>query len=339
VRAGSVTAFAPGRVNLLGEHTDYNGGLALPFAIEEGVTVRATTVPGPFVLARARDLNETDHFDLHHPQPAAGWRGFLRGAAAELAWAGNALRPAKLEISGTVPRGRGLGSSSALAVSLALSMLAHAGIDEGDRLALARLCARIEGEWAGGRAGVLDHLASLLGRPGQALRIDFATFEVETVPLELGAWTLAVVPSAERRELAPSGYGERRRECAEAAERLGGEALARAERGAAEQLDEPWRSRALHVLDETARVEAGAAALRAGDLPELGRLMNDAHASLRDCFGISSPGVERTVERCVAAGAAGARLMGGSVLALFPAGVRPPAGSLVVRPSAGARVA
>ena len=176
--AGSVTAFAPGRVNLLGEHTDYNGGLALSLAIEEGVTVRATTVPGPFVLARARDLNETDHFDLHHPQPAPGWRGFLRGAAAELAWAGNALRPAKLEISGTVPRGRGLGSSSALSVSLALAMLEHAGLPEGDRLDLARLCSRIEGEWAGGRAALLDHLTSLLGRAGHALRIDFATFEV-----------------------------------------------------------------------------------------------------------------------------------------------------------------
>src|SRR3954452_7887261 len=146
----SVVAYAPGRVNLLGEHTDYNGGLALPFAIEAGVTLRATTIPGPFVLARARDLDENDHFELHHPHPAAGWRGFLRGAAAELAWAGNALRPAKLEISGTVPRGRGVGSSSALTVSLAMAMLAMAGIEEDDRLHLARVCSRIEGEWAGG---------------------------------------------------------------------------------------------------------------------------------------------------------------------------------------------
>jgi galactokinase len=339
VPAGSVTAFAPGRVNLLGEHTDYNGGLALPLAIEQGVTVRATTLPGPFVMARARDLNETDTFDLHHPQPAAGWRGFLRGAAAELAWAGNRLAPAKLEISGTVPRGRGLGSSSALSVSLSLAMLGHAGIEVGDRVELARLSSRVEGEWAGGRAALLDHLTALVAKAGHAVRIDFATLEVEQVPFDLGGWTLAVVPSAERRELAPSGYGERRRECAEAAQRLGGEALSRAERGAAEQLEEPWRGRALHVLDENARVEAGVEALRGGDVAGLGPLMDASHASLRDCFGISSPAVERTVERCKNAGAAGARLMGGSVLALFEPGVRVPGGSLEVRPAAAARLA
>ena len=335
--AGSVTAFAPGRVNLLGEHTDYNGGLALPFATAQGVTVRATTLPGPFVLARAKDLGESDHFELHHPRPAAGWRGFVRGTAAHLAWAGNTLRPARLEISGTVPRGRGLGSSSALSVSVALAMLGTAGLDGGEPLDLARLTARVEGEWAGGRAALLDHLTAVLGRAGHALRIDFATFDVRPVRLDLRGWTLAVVPSAERRELAPAGYGERRRECAEAAQRLGCETLSRADRAAVEHLDEPWRSRALHVLDENARVEAGIAAADAGDLERLAGLMNEAHASLRDCFGISSPHVERTVERCLTGGAAGARLMGGSVLALFAPGVRPPAGSLAVVPSGGAR--
>ena len=336
--AGSVNAFAPGRVNLLGEHTDYNGGLALPFAIGQGVTVRATTLPGPFVLARARDLGESDHFELHHPGPAAGWRGFLRGTAAHLAWSGHALRPVKLEISGTVPRGRGLGSSSALSVATALAMLASAGIEPGDRMDLARLCARVEGEWAGGRAALLDHVTALLGRAGHALRIDFSTFAVEPVALDLRGWTLAVVPSAERRELAPAGYGERRRECAEAAERLGCETLARADRDAAEGLEEPWRSRALHVLDENARVDAAIEAVAAGRMAQLGRLMNEAHASLRDAFAIGSAQVERTVERCLGAGAAGARLMGGSVLALFEPGVRPLAGSLAVAPSGAARL-
>jgi galactokinase len=338
VPAGSVTAFAPGRVNLLGEHTDYNGGLVLPLAIEQGVRVRATTLPGPFVMARAKDLHENDTFELHHPTPAAGWRGFLRGAAAELAWAGNKLAPCKLEISGTVPRRRGLGSSSALTVALALALLAHAGIEAPGAEDLARLCARIEGEWAGGRAALLDHLTALTGKAGHALRIDFATLAIEAIPFDLQGWTLAVVPSAERRELAPSDYGERRRECAEAAERLGGDSLSRGQRAAAEQLEEPWRSRALHVLDENARVEAGVRALRQGEMETLGRLMDEAHASLRDCFQIGSEGVERTVARCKDAGAVGARLMGGSVLALFRPGTRVPGGSLAVRPAGGARL-
>jgi galactokinase len=342
VAHGNVIAFAPGRVNLIGEHTDYNGGLALPFAIDRGVTVRATTLPGPFVMARATDLRESDTFELHHPVPAPGWRGFVRGTAAELAWAGNRLRAARLEISGTVPRGAGLSSSAALSGALALAMLGLAGIEPGDRVDLARLCSRVENEWVGARTGLLDQLASLLAGPGCALLIDFATLAVETIDLELGEWTLAVAPSGERRDLASSGYNDRRRECAEAADRLSVDTLSQADRSAAVELPEPWRSRTLHVLDENDRVRRAAEALRAGDVAALGPLLDDSHASLRERFAVSTPAVERTVERCRAAGAVGARLMGGgfggSVLALFPPDVRPPGGATAVRPAAGARL-
>jgi galactokinase len=342
VAHGSVIAFAPGRVNLIGEHTDYNGGLALPFAIDRGVTVRATSLPGPFIMARARDLRETDTFDLHHPEPAPGWRGFVRGTAAELAWAGNRLRAARLDISGTVPRGAGLSSSAALSGALALSMLGMAGIEPGDPVELARLCSRVENDWVGARTGLLDQLASLLAGEGCALLIDFSTLAVERIELDLGDWTLAVLPSGDRRSHAASGYNDRRRECAEAADRLSVDTLSQADRAAAGELPEPWRSRALHVIDENERVRRAAEALRAGDIEALGPLLDDSHASLRERFAASTEAVERAIDRCRHAGAAGARMMGGgfggSVLALFAPGVQPPAGATVVRPSAGARL-
>ena len=112
-----ISSFAPGRVNLIGEHTDYNQGLALPFAITEGVTVRASALPGRRIEAAALDFDEEDRFDLDSPERAPGWRAFVRGATAELVGAGFELRGARLEIAGTVPRGSGLASSGALSVA------------------------------------------------------------------------------------------------------------------------------------------------------------------------------------------------------------------------------
>jgi len=345
VSGGTVIAFAPGRVNLLGEHTDYNGGLALPFAIDRGVTVRATALPGPLVMVRARDLGETDQFDVHHPGhpgEASGWRAFVRGTVAELRAAGHPVRPARLEVAGTVPRSGGLSSSAAITGALALALLGLAGVEDPDRRELARLCSRVENTWIGAPTGLLDQYASLLGEEGTALRIDFTSDDVDRVPLELDGWSLVVVHSGAPRDLAGSGYADRRRECAEAAERLHVERLAAADPAAAEHLEEPWRSRALHVLGEDERVDAGVAALRAGDVAALGPLLDASHASLRDRFHVSVDAVERTVDRCRAAGAAGARMIGGGfgghVLALLPPGTAPPRGAVPVTPSAGASV-
>jgi galactokinase len=343
---GSVTAFAPGRVNLIGEHTDYNGGLALPFAIARGVTVRATTLPGPLLMARAPDLGESDVFDAHHPGTPGelrGWRAFVRGTAAELAAAGHRVPPARVEIRGTVPRSGGLSSSAALGAALALALIALGGGDpDADRRAIARLCSRVEHDWVGAPTGLLDQYASLLGTDGHALEIDFAADTVAPVPLALDGQVLAVVPGGGRRTLAGSGYADRRRECAEAADRLGVRWLRDADAGACEQLDEPWRSRALHVVGENVRVAAAAQALRDGDAAALGPLLDASHASLRERFHVSTDDVERTVARCKAAGAVGARLIGGGfggyVLALMPADARIPSSGFAVAPSRGAWV-
>jgi galactokinase len=333
--AERVQARGPGRVNLIGEHTDYNGGLALPFAIARGVTVTAQPAAGDRIEASALDLGEQDAFPLAAPERATGWRAFVRGMVAELSSAGYALRPCRLTIEGDRERGTGLSSSAALEAALALALLAVAGEPEpDDRRELARLCSRVENDWVGAQTGLLDQLASLCGQPGHAIRIDFRSLAIDPVPLDLGEWTLVTLDSGAEHSHADSGYNERRRECREAAELLGVASLSEATD--VEGLPEPLAARARHVLSENARVDAMVRALRGGDLEEAGRLLDASHASLRDDYAVSVPDVERTVERLKDAGAMGARMVGGgfggAVLALLGPGVVRPGGALVVDP-------
>jgi len=334
------SAFAPGRVNLIGEFTDYNDGLALPFAITEGVTVRAEAIPARRIEALAADLDERDVFELDRPEPMPGWRAFVRGAAGELAGAGYALRGARLEIRGSVPRGAGLSSSAALEVALCLALIALTERPPPDRRDLARLCSRVENEWVGARTGLLDQLASLYGERDRALRIDFRSLEVRPVALDLAGWRLVTLDSGERHANAASGYNERRAECARAAEELGLSSLRDATIAMADDLPSPLGDRVRHVVGENERVEAAAAALEGGDLAELARLLNASHASLRDLYAVSTPAVEATVKRLREAGAAGARIVGGGfgghVLGLLPPAAAAPEDAHEVRPGPGA---
>jgi galactokinase len=338
-----VVAFGPGRVNLIGEHTDYNDGLSLPFAIAAGVTVTATAIDGDRIHVVAHDLGEDDAFSAADPPRAEGWRAFVHGVVAELHAAGLPAGPARLEISGTLAQGSGLSSSAALEVALCLALLGLGGAAEGaDRRALARLCSRVENDWVGARTGLLDQTASLLGEAGQALRIDFRDLAVEHVPLHLGEWRLVTVNSGEQHSHAGSGYNERRRECAEACERLGIASLRDAETlddAALARLPEPLARRVRHVLAENARVDATVEALRDGDLERVGALLDASHASLRDLYEASTHAVERTVTALRDAGAAGARMVGGGfgghVLGLLPPGVALPDGATAVAPGPG----
>jgi galactokinase len=341
-------AFAPGRVCVIGEHTDYNDGLALALAIAEGVTVEAHRIePGrdgsEVVRAHALDLGEHDEFALADPLPAPGWRAFVRGTVAELARAGLAPVGASLTIQGDVPRGAGMSSSAALEIALALALLALAGTeDEIGRTDLAKLGSRVENEWAGAQTGLLDQLASLYGKRDMAMRIDFQTLRVDPAPLELDGWHLVTLDTGERRDNATSGYNQRREECARACELLGVSSLREADPEEVGRLPPPLRERARHVLSDNERVDGAVAALRAGDLPGLARLLNESHASLREDMDISTPTVEAAVRRMLDAGAAGARLLGGgfggSVLGLLPPSAAMPDGAREVRPCAGARL-
>jgi galactokinase len=340
-------------VCLIGEHTDYNDGLALAMAIAQGVTVDAQRIEPEHdgegngverVLARALDLDEHDEFALDDPpRPVQGWRAFVRGMVAELRRCG--LRPvgASLQIEGDVPRGSGLSSSAALEVALAMALLALAGTSEAiDRTELAQLCSRVENEWAGAQTGLLDQLSSLYGARDTALRIDFQTLQVDPVPLHLDGWRLVTLDTGERRENASSGYNQRRLECAQACKLLGVSSLREIDASRLAELPLPLRGRARHVLSDNARVDRAVLALRNGDLPALAELLSESHSSLRDDMEISTPTVEATVRRMLDAGAAGARLLGGgfggSVLGLLGPDVPVPEGAREMRPCAGARV-
>jgi galactokinase len=341
-----VTTFAPGRVNLIGEHTDYNRGLALPFAISEGVTVTARPGRRGMIDIVAVDLDGRDTFALDAPQPARGWRAFARGAVAELQAGGARLTGARLRIQGTVPRGSGLSSSAALEVALCLALLGIADAEVPDRLTLAKLCSRVENEWVGAQTGLLDQISSLCGERDRALEIDFDSLDVTPVPLPLGDHTLVTLDSGERHANADGadgvqgGYNQRRSECARACDELGIASLREASLGDAERLAEPFAGRVRHIVSENERVRATVAALDAGDLAQVGELLNASHVSLRDDFAISTPAVEATVERLRAAGAIGARIVGGGfgghVLGLLPGGAVAPEDATVVTPGPGA---
>src|SRR4051794_25563170 len=151
------TARGPGRVNIMGEHTDYTGGTSLAFPTAFGVTVEAEAIEGDDVVAFADDLGEEDRFAAADPPPAEGWRAFVHGTVGELGRAGYTVRPARLRIAGDVPRGAGLSSSAALEVALALGLLALSDEDEeADRVGLAKLAQRVENDWVGAHTGLLD---------------------------------------------------------------------------------------------------------------------------------------------------------------------------------------
>jgi galactokinase len=337
-----VAARGPGRVNLIGEHTDYNDGLALPFAIDRGVTVTAEARDDDRVEAHANDLGEHDAFALEQVERAKGWRAFVRGTVAELQAAGHTLRPCTLTIEGDLPHGSGLSSSAALEAALSLALLGLAGEDPGDLVALAKLCSRVENEWVGAETGLLDQLSALCGEDGKALKIDFRTLAVVMVPLDLGDWRLYTLDSGAAHEHAGGGYNERRAECRAICEALGVESLRDVTPGDVERLPEPLDRRARHVITENARVEETARALEAHDLETVAKALDASHASLRDDYEASVPAVEETVTRLKRAGAKGARMVGGgfggAVLALFGPGGEPPDGCVPVAPGPGARL-
>jgi galactokinase len=334
-------AFAPGRVNLIGEHTDYNHGLALPFAIDRGVTVTAETIPSRRIEVQALDLAQADSFDLDSPARISGWPTFARGTVAELKQIGIQTVGARLTITGDLPRGAGLASSAALEVALALALIAVGDAETPDRTEVAKLCSRVENDWVGARTGLLDQLSALYGQPGHCLRIDFRTLEIRPVRLQLGEHRMVTLDSGSPHVNASSGYNQRRAECARACELLGLPSLREARPEMVEELPGPLGRRVRHVIRSNARVDRAVAALERCDFPALGELLDESHASLRDDYEVSTPQVEDAVRALKAAGALGARIMGGGfgghVLGLLGPGAIAPEGSLDVCPGPGAR--
>lgn len=349
---------APGRVNLIGEHTDYNDGFVLPLAIDRG-TVVAARRGGSEVTVYAADFNEEDRFTFAEPVEGSDWRNYVRGIIAMLNEEEIAPGGMQLAIAGDVPQGAGLSSSASLEVAVGLAVARLAGV-EIDATRLAQLAQRAENEFAGCACGIMDQLVSARAEPEQALLIDCRSLDCTPVPVPEDMAVL-IVHSGVERGLVDSAYNERRQQCETAAGHFGVAALRDAGPDHIEDandLDELVHRRARHVVTENARTVEAADALAEGDMARLGRLMADSHNSMRDDFEITVPAIDALVgvlQREIGS-EGGARMTGGGfggcVIALLPAArlqtvieavrreYRPPNGKPVMihacRPAAGA---
>ncbi|MDE3136046.1 MAG: galactokinase [Acidobacteriota bacterium] len=312
---------APGRVNLIGGHTDYNEGWVLPLAIDRDCLVLATARSDRRLRVHSREFGETIEAGLDGP--AAGehhWSRYVFGVAWALGGIGVPVAGADLLVASDVPHGGGLSSSAALEVSTAFALSGLASVSP-DRAKIARACQRAENGFVGMRCGIMDQLASCFGRRDHALLIDCRTLDVRPVPLDSSRVRVVVANTMARHALAGSAYNRRREECEEAVRRIaavrpGIRALRDASWEKIASLAQDWpesiRHRARHVTLEIARVHAAAKALESGDYEALGTLMLESHRSLHEDYEVSSAELNLMVELArELPGALGARMTGG----------------------------
>ncbi|MEU3163005.1 galactokinase [Streptosporangium sp. NPDC006930] len=311
---------APGRVNLIGEHTDYNDGFVLPFALPWGVT--AAMSPREDGVIRLRSLQAGEPVTLATADEAEGWARY----AAGVFWAlgagereqkreqGRPVGGADVVIDGDVPQGAGLSSSAALEVVIgtALNELYGLGLT---KMEIALAAQKAENDFVGMPCGIMDQAASALGEEGKALFLDCRTLGTRSIPFDLAShgMQLLIINTGVHHELADGQYARRRKDCEDAAKHLGVDALRDVTdlAGALAKLSGDERRRTQHVVTENHRVEAVIGLLRAGAVREIGALLNASHLSLRDQFEVSCAELDVAVESAVRGGARGARMTGG----------------------------
>ncbi len=319
--ADPVIAHAPGRVNLIGEHTDYNDGFVLPMAIHQTVKVGVRLRDGDQLIMRSADFDDRVdlRFGLEPEQVPEGWARYVVGVAEELRGEGHPIGGAEILIEGDVPIGAGLSSSAALEVATLLA-LCEAYECEVGALEAAQLCQRVEHRWVGVQCGIMDQMASRIGGVGNVLLIDCRDRSWERIPFNPLDASIRVVDSGVRRELAASKYNVRLRECSEGVAAMQKvEPSVGALRDATSELLEQTKeqmtpsvaARCRHVITENARVLAALECIRDNELEKLGGLMNAAHESMRDDYEASHPIVDRIVTAAQSVqGVLGARVTG-----------------------------
>jgi galactokinase len=310
---------APGRVNLIGEHTDYNDGFVMPVAIERRTHVRVSRRDDRMLSVHSETVGETTQASLDSLAPRHHWSDYVFGVAAELQQNGVPLAGADLSIASDVPLGAGLSSSAALEVATARALLSVAGRSI-DSVALARLCQRAENEFVGARVGIMDQFAALHGRTGHALLLDCRSLEYQLIPLPSGV-RLVVANTMVKHALAAGEYNKRRAECEGAVRALlphipGIRALrdvtaAELDAERSKLSDVEYR-RARHIVSENARVAAAADALATGDIGALGPLFAASHRSLARDYEVSCDELDLLVGIAACApGFCAARMTGG----------------------------
>jgi galactokinase len=312
---------APGRVNLIGEHTDYNDGFVLPAAIDFDCWLAVNRRPDAKLVIYSDDFNQSFEIDLsaNTVRPSQTWSDYPVGVAVHLKRAGFQLAGANILIHGEVPIGAGLSSSAAIEVGSAYALLDLAGCRI-DRVQLAQLCQKAENEFVGARVGIMDQFVSLHGQRGHALLLDCRSLEYELVPIP-DRVKLVICNTMVKHELASGEYNRRRAECEEAVHRLSAvlPGICALRDVNLEQLEihrallpENICRRAYHVISENARVLQAGAALRAGNLEEFGEAMAKSHESLRDFYEVSCPELDVMVQLAnQQRGIYGARMTGG----------------------------
>ncbi|GIF24397.1 galactokinase [Actinoplanes tereljensis] len=320
---------APGRVNLIGEHTDYNEGYVLPFALPQRTVAAVGPAPAGEWTVCSTFADEPVSFGVTEPGAVTGWAGYVAGIVWSLQDAGFDVPGARIAIDSDVPLGSGLSSSAALESSVLTALIDLGGLDVPleRRPALAQ---RAENVYVGAPTGILDQSASIRCQEGRALFLDCRTYEIDQIPFDLAAEGLAilVINSNAPHQHVDGEYGARRKSCEEAAQILGVPALRDVTLDDLEDAlgkldDEVMRRRVRHIVTEDQRVLDTVELLRAGRTRDIGPLLTASHASMRDDFEITVPQVDIAVEAALAAGAYGARMTGGGfggcVLALIDA--------------------
>jgi galactokinase len=321
----ALVASAPGRVNLIGEHTDYNGGLSLPVALPQRTTV--TLVPRTDLSLSLSSAQEEGVWEGSVEDRPQGWAAYVAGVVSVLRESGYDVPGFDASIDSEVPVGAGLSSSAALecSVATALAALLELDLSPAGRQRLAAACVRAENEYVGAPTGGMDQATAMLAERGHALLLDFADGSAIPVelPLEEAGLLLLVIDTRVSHALTDGSYGDRRSECEAAADALGRASLRDASPEAVEGLADPvLRRRARHVVTENLRVLSAVGAIGDRDWEALAQLLDASHTSMRDDFEISCTELDLAVETARAAGALGARMtgggFGGSAVALVP---------------------
>lgn len=326
-KAPDLVARAPGRVNLIGEHTDYNDGFVLPCAIGPATMVAASKRADQEVHIVAADFGDAlDSFDLSAiAKSEQGWADYVRGMIEALQKSGLALTGANLAIAGNLPKGAGLSSSASLEVAVGQAMAALAGTQI-DRTRLAQIAQAAECDFVGTKCGIMDQLISAQGKAGHALLIDCRDLSLNDVAVADDV-AIMIVHSGVTRGLVDGHYNERGRQCEAAAAAMGVPALRDATLAMLDEakIDDVTRMRARHVITENARTLTAANALATSDIKALGRLMAESHISMRDDFEITVPAIDRLVDilQTAIGEEGGARMtgggFGGACVAILPA--------------------